>query len=287
ITELTEFGPGAAVLVSYTTRFVVPSVHGLALNDSPGLTEQHGEWSGKTLVAGTYSLALLAHDSRITFFAGEVNLFPIAATAQRVEFQVQDAPVARPYDLIDLPAACNNCHQDLRFHAGEYRGFASCLGCHGTAGAEDRPRYVAANAPDTPGVEMNFRQLLHKIHRGMQLESVPGYFVVGAGGLPYPNNFQLGFFNTIQFPAFPGRTSECVKCHGADNTAWMLPAGRDHPFEQDVSVRGWRAACMSCHDSASSLAHGDANTAPNGVESCAVCHGLEEHESVELVHRSR
>ena len=127
ITELTEFGAGAAVLVSYTTHFVVPSAHGLPLNDSPGLSEEHGEWSGKTLVPGTYSLALMARNTRLTFFAGEVNAYPIAAEAARVEFQVQDAPVARPYDLIAQPAACNDCHQDLRFHAGEYRGFDACL----------------------------------------------------------------------------------------------------------------------------------------------------------------
>lgn len=287
ITEVTEFGTGAAVLVSYTTHFVIPSVHGLPLNDSPGITEQHGEWSSKTLVPGTYSLALMARNTKITFFAGEINTYPIAAEAQRVEFQVQDAPVARPYDLIDSPAACNDCHQDLRFHAGEYRGYDSCLVCHGTAGAEDRPRYVAAGAPDSSGVEMNFRQLLHKIHRGLRLEADPGYFVVGEGGLSYPDNFEVSSFDTILFPVLPGHSAECVKCHGADNTAWMVPAGRDHPSEQDDPVRSWRAACMSCHDSAAALAHGDANTAQSGVESCVICHGPLEHEGVELVHRSR
>jgi OmcA/MtrC family decaheme c-type cytochrome len=287
ITEVTEFGAGAAVLVSYTTHFTVPGAHGPPLNDSPGLTEEHGEWRGKTLVPGTYSLSLLARTSKFTFFAGETNVYPIVAEARRVEFQVQDAPVARPYDLIGLPAACNDCHQDLRFHAGEYRGFDACLGCHGTAGAEDRPRYVAGNAPDSPGVEVNFRQLLHKIHMGVRLDGADSYFVVGEGDNPYPFNFQVSVFDTILFPAFPGRTMECAKCHGPANTAWMLPAARDHPTEQDIPVRSWRAACMSCHDSPSALAHGDVNTAPNGVESCAVCHGPSGSENVELVHRSR
>lgn len=134
---------------------------------------------------------------------------------------------------------------------------------------------------------MNFRQLLHKIHRGMQLQRVPNFLVVGESTALYPDNFEVSSFENILFPVLPGRSAECVKCHGSENTAWMLPAGRDHSTEQDDPVRSWRAACMSCHDSVASLAHGDADTAPNGIESCAICHGPGESEGVERVHRSR
>src|SRR5206468_2793809 len=54
ITEVTEFGAGAAVLASYTTDFVMPAVYGPPLNDSPDLGPADGKWKGLPLVPGTY-----------------------------------------------------------------------------------------------------------------------------------------------------------------------------------------------------------------------------------------
>lgn len=286
ITELVELGVGAAVLVTYSTPFVVPATYPVPLNGSPDLDQSHGEWSGKTSVAGTYSASLWARDSFTTFFAGETNDYPVSAVADGLEVQIGTAPV-RSYDLIARPAACDDCHQDLQYHGGRYRGFESCLVCHGTAGAEDRPRYVAANAPATTGVDVGLRAMLHRIHMGMALDDPAGYAVVGSGTLPYPDNFTVMSWEDALFPALPGRTKNCIKCHGVSNLAWRSPGDRDHPTEQDDPVRSWRIVCLACHDSAAAAAHADSNTAPNGVESCAVCHGLGQDWNVEATHRPR
>jgi hypothetical protein len=83
----------------------------------------------------------------------------------------------------------------------------------------------------------------------------------------------------------PGGVLQCVKCHG--NDAWKLPTNRDHPTEQTAPVRSWRVVCGSCHDSVEAHAHIDAQTAPSGHESCAVCHGDLRDADVVRVHYPR
>ena len=82
-----------------------------------------------------------------------------------------------------------------------------------------------------------------------------------------------------------GGVAECTKCHGPGNTAWQEPAPRVHPLAP-VPVRTWAAACGSCHDSATAQTHFFLQTA-NGAESCAVCHGKDRENSVELSHKAR
>ena len=81
--------------------------------------------------------------------------------------------------------------------------------------------------------------------------------------------------------------TQCVKCHGTTNESWKAPLPRDHPTEQGLPVRVWRAACVTCHDAASTVAHADTYTSAAGVESCADCHGPGTSENVELVHKVR
>jgi hypothetical protein len=287
ITELVEFGAGRAVIVDSTTEYRLPARYPVPANGSPDLGEEHGEWSGLAVVPGTYSLSLWAHRQTSVSFAGETTFFPVAAPAVRAELQVLDAPLAAPYDLVDQPAACNQCHQDLRFHGGTARGFASCVGCHGAAGAEDLPRYVAANAPETPGVRAEFRELLHRVHQGRALDAPLAYQFVASGAAPYPDNFELRSFATIGFPAQPGGTRNCRKCHGQTNGAWLAPAPRGHPTAATQPTLAWRLACATCHDGAAAAAHIAAQTAPGGDESCGVCHGIGETWSVEVMHKPR
>lgn len=288
LTENVEFGAGNAVLVTYTTDFVVPASYPLTHNDSPDLDETVGEWRGKALVDGTYRVVVSAYtDLELEAQAGEINAYRFAATPSAVEFLVGSATTHEPYALISSPSNCNACHSELNFHGGNYRGFDACIACHGNAGGEDRPRYVAANAPETSGATVNFRTLLHQIHRGSELANAATFSIVGAGPAAYPDNFTTRNFADVLFPALPGRTATCTKCHGAANTAWIEPAPRDHPTAQFAPTRAWRAACATCHDSAAALAHVDLRTSPGGVEACAVCHSSGSQLDVELAHKSR
>jgi OmcA/MtrC family decaheme c-type cytochrome len=257
----------------------------MSLNGSPDLGETTGEWVGKSTVDGTFSAGVWGYRSVMFDLFGETNTYRGSAPSVRKDFLTGDADTLAPYDLISSAQNCNTCHEDLWFHGGTRRGYDSCLLCHGTAGSEDRPRYIAANAPDTTGVTVNFRTMLHKIHMGEELTNASTYTLVGFG-LGYPNNFSTHTYEHVVFPDLPDGVKNCEHCHGPGNTAWMSPADRNHPTEQGSPVRAWSVVCGSCHDSDAAAAHILQSTT-GGIESCAVCHGIDDALNVELVHKVR
>jgi OmcA/MtrC family decaheme c-type cytochrome len=284
ITELIEFGDGLTVISSYWTDFVAPEVYPLSLNDSPDLAEASGEWTGKSLVDGTYSLGIWTSRSLTLELHGESNSYRSTAEAESTDILVGAATELEPYDLIASGSSCFNCHQELAFHGFGRKDFNSCVLCHGTSGAEDRPQYVAGNAPPTQGATVSFRTMLHKIHMGAELSNASTYELIGHGSGAYPNNFGVVNYGHVAFPSFPGGTANCVKCH--DNDAWHEPKPRAHPTEQGTAIGRWTAVCGACHDSTDAQAHIAVQTDPSGNESCGVCHGPDEDLSVELVHKT-
>ena len=68
------------------------------------------------------------------------------------DFLVGKATKLEPVATISSAQNCYSCHDDIWFHGSHRRGLDSCLICHGTAGSEDRPQYVAPNAPKTTAV---------------------------------------------------------------------------------------------------------------------------------------
>lgn len=287
VTEIAEFGDGNAVLVSYLTEWTVPASYPAPFHASPDLGEDTGAWEGAPLVDGTYRLALFAHDNRDWFVAGESNAYPLTSDPVTADLLFGSAATVEPYDVIESGSACQACHQDLSHHDGKYRGFDTCITCHGTAGAEDLPRYVAANAPGTPGVTTSFRSLIHSIHRGRSLDALANFQVIGRGAQAHPDNFEINTYEHIAFPAWPNGTGECAVCHGDANTTWKQPEVREHPILPLDPVRSWSVACTGCHDSTAAQAHVDANTAPSGAESCNICHAPGEFWEVEWSHRRR
>lgn len=287
LTELTEFGAGAAVLVSYTSDYVVPSVYPQASNGSPDLGDLQGEWSTRALVSGTYVASLGVAKDFDYRFGNATTRYRASSPAATRAFLVGDAFEPEPYTRIPDGASCEACHQELAYHGGTHRGFATCILCHGASGTEDLPRYVAANAPETRGLSVEFRNLLHRIHRGVQLSDV-SFRVAIPGPAPYPDNFQLAEYHGFStLPSFPDRTLDCARCHGADNLAALLPDERTHPSAQLLPLQIWRPACSGCHDDEPARAHVDSNTAPNGAEACAICHAPGEFADVLAAHAAR
>ncbi|NOT29613.1 MAG: hypothetical protein HOP15_04090 [Planctomycetes bacterium] len=284
LTELIEFGDGATILASYTTDFVLPMTYPLPLNASPDLDQSTGKWTGLSLVDGTYSLSLWTSRTLTLNLFSESNSYRSTSDAQKLDFLVGSATVAEPYDLIASGSSCFNCHQELAFHGFGRRGFESCVLCHGSAGTEDRPQYVAANAPATAGTTVSFRTMLHKIHMGEELANASSYIVNGFGSGSYPSNFTAHAYGEVVFPALPGGVQNCVKCHG--NEAWHVPAERAHPSEQDVPIRRWAVVCGACHDSTDAQAHISVQTDTAGSESCGVCHGEGREWNVARVHKA-
>jgi len=286
VQEVTEFGDGAAVLLSYTSDFIMPDIYPQALNDSPENGETWGNWRGKSLVAGTYTLTLYSSSTITLTLFSESNSYRATAVDGAVEFLAGSATDIEPHELISSGDNCLECHNDVYAHGGGRRNFDVCIACHGTAGGQDRPQYVAANAPATPELSIEFRNMLHKIHMGAELTKASEYEVVGFGSPAWPDNFGLNTYEAVEFPALPGMTKHCEKCHGTAE-AWMEPTNRDHPTEQGVPVHEWKSACGSCHDSDAAAAHIDVQTSSGGAESCGICHGTGKDEAVEIVHKNR
>ena len=285
ITEVTELGAGNVVLASYTTDFVMPAVYGPPLNDSPDLGEAAGNWKGLPLVPGTYTVGIWGSRTLPLAQNGETTAYRSTSPPANVDFLVGSATTLTPVAIVSA-ANCQRCHTDVYAHGGGRRGVDTCLLCHGSAGTEDRPRYVAAAAPATTGVSVEFRAMLHKIHRGADLTGAATYQVVGFGGATPPNNFSVLSFGEVEFPAMPDGVKDCASCHGGSN-AWKAPADRSHPTAATQPARAWAVACGSCHDSSAAAAHLDVMTSSLGQESCAVCHGAGRELDTTLVHAIR
>src|SRR5262249_37895602 len=161
-----------------------------------------------------------------------------------LDFVPSGSPVVATKDLVET-AACNQCHDPLEFHGGNRREVKYCVTCH-TSQTID---------PET-GNSMDFKQLIHKIHRGAELPSVMAgqpYFIVG---------FKQGVedFSTVEFPQ---DIRNCVKCHG-----------KAFPYDPIPS----NAGCTSCHDNV------NANTGQNhppgayADSECFLCHAPQGRE---------
>jgi OmcA/MtrC family decaheme c-type cytochrome len=254
ITETTEFGAGE-ILANYMTDFVIPTLYPGALNDSPGVDQSMGDWTGLPLLDGTYTLDLHGARTFTVSVALENTSYTEGAQQALEHLQFGAATEEVLVNRINGADTCYACHNDIQFHGGSRRGALTCLMCHGTAGMEDGPQYVNHTAAATPGATVEFRNMLHEVHH------------VGT------------------FPA-AGLTANCKKCHGDSNTAWVTPADRTHPA-QTVPTRSWRVACGSCHNEPAPIAHMDANTSPSGYEACAICHTDNRIEPVKRVHLVR
>jgi OmcA/MtrC family decaheme c-type cytochrome len=289
ITEknVNSFKAGDAILASYTSYFVMPTTYPLTINESPDLDESWGKWTGKSIVDGTYTVAVYGAPNRVVNQWGETQTYRGTSPPTSADFLVGSATTLDHYDLVAGAAACNACHNDLYFHGGGRRGFDTCIVCHGGAGTEDRSQYVAANAPATTGNTINFRTMLHKVHMGANLDHATTFEVVGFGSAAWPDNYGVSQYTSVQFPSMPAGPMTCVMCHGADNTAYYEPTPRNHPTQQVKPTRSWRAACGACHDSDSAGAHIDINTSASGFESCEVCHGTAGDFAVQLMHKVR
>lgn len=289
LTEMIEFGAGNAVLVDYSTPFLMPATYSGPPNDSPDLASESGEWVGQPLVDGTYTLNLTAHKAIQVNVFNELTPYEVVSPAAAADFLVGSAGTPEPYDLLSSVDNCKACHQDVWYHENRYRGFETCVACHGASGAEDRPTYVAAGAPATTGTSVSFRELLHGMHMGALIEDPQAFQLIGEGPAAYPNNFAVKTFESIHFPAMPGGPANCAACHGEANTAWLEPADRTHPapITQLQPVKIWRASCVGCHNSQTSIAHMDVNTAVGGTESCSICHSPGEINAVDVMHRTK
>jgi hypothetical protein len=278
IVETTEFGSGE-LLASYTTEFLVPAVYPAPFGDSPELDQSWGEWTGLAVQPGTYNLGIWGARVFTVAVGSDTSSYTEGSTPEVTQLLFGDATTTEIVTRIDDSSGCYRCHEDIQFHGGSRRGYETCTLCHTLAGAEDAANYIYPAGAVTEGVTIDFRTMLHKIHRGKELAAGANYVVAGNGGTGHT-------YEEVGFPVMPGGTQQCAVCHGTANEAWVQPATRNHPNGL-LSTRSWRAACGSCHDSTAERAHIDVNTSPSGVESCSICHGIGEDFDVRTAHKTR
>ncbi|MFB3786394.1 MAG: OmcA/MtrC family decaheme c-type cytochrome [bacterium] len=174
--------------------------------------------------------------------------------------------------IVDL-AKCNVCHDKLSLHGSLRNNIDYCVMCHNPKVSDISQRGEGVGG----GESIAFDYMIHKIHTGEELEQ--DYTIYGRGGSA--NNF-----NQI---LFPGSRQKCDICHVSSVPA--LPLSSDaQPIDfvnkdnKNVHIAPTTAACTSCHDNDSALAHAELNTTSEGFESCAVCHREGRDASIAEAH---
>ena len=288
VTPVAGFTNGNGVVMSYRSdaRFgwrrhagdALQAVYQPPPNDSPDLGPDWGEWAGLPYRDGTYTATVWFSKNIEMPLFGETQTYRSASVATLEDFLFGAGSTAlEPEDLVVPTTTCNACHMTPTFHGLGRAGLEACLMCHSIAGAEDKPKYDTAAAGDSTGVTIDFRTMLHKIHMGADLAHASTYEVAG-------NQGNMSSYEHVEFPALPGGTQRCAKCHG-ESEAWTEPIDRMHP-DQDEPARVWRSVCNSCHDSDTATAHINSQTNA-GVETCAICHGPDAEFAVEVMHTPR
>lgn len=174
------------------------------------------------------------------------------------EVTVLDAP---PRDIV-VTAACNQCHNPLSYHGGSRREVPLCIQCH-------TPQTVSA----TTGENVDFKVIIHRIHRGEDLHSVEE-------GIP--NLIGRRDFSDV---AFPQDIRNCETCHRpgpdqgvADAVTEKARVAGTAGITGGTQSLAWlmrpsRAVCGACHDEVN-FATGEHH--PGGPQIsdnlCANCH---------------
>ncbi len=170
------------------------------------------------------------------------------------EVTLLDAP---PRDVV-VTAACNQCHNPLAYHGGSRRDVELCIQCH-------TPQTISAET----GADVDFKVIIHRIHRGEDLPSVE------AGT---PNLIGRDDYSDV---AFPQDIRNCEKCHwpGPDQAVAAEAAAQgDAEFMGGTQSMAWlmrpsRAVCGSCHDDVNFATGANHVGGPQVSDNlCANCH---------------
>jgi OmcA/MtrC family decaheme c-type cytochrome len=153
-------------------------------------------------------------------------------------------------------ATCNNCHDPLKYHGGTRRAVGYCALCH-TSQLTD---------PES-GENLEFKVLVHKIHRGKLLPSAKSgkpYFMVGPDQqvADYTN---LRYTQVVMSDGVAKDLRNCRACHAA---------GKSENWKKSPSI----AACTSCHDNVDLRTGKNHLAGPQAEGTCIGCHQAEGPE---------
>ena len=184
-------------------------------------------------------------------------------------FSVDGSAVAPRATIVDVKN-CNVCHNTVKLHGGLRQNTQYCILCHMVNNNDGATR----PASQAPAQTISFRTLLHRVHKGADLEN--DWTIYGFNGTP--DNF-----NGLRFP---GDLRDCAKCHVNNSNQVPVPDGLANtptPRLFYTPLTPTASACLGCHDGEDAAAHTYQMTAPFG-ESCPVCHQEGADFAVSEVH---
>jgi OmcA/MtrC family decaheme c-type cytochrome len=152
---------------------------------------------------------------------------------------------------IAATANCNRCHDPLALHGGGRIEVQYCVACH-NAGTVD---------PDSTNT-LDFKVMIHKIHRGANLPSVQA-------GIPYVIYGRNNEAHDYSHVKFPQDIRNCVNCHVGSATG----ADLDYTLTETSQGDNWslyatQAACGSCHDDVNFARHRGGQPDDSKCDSC-------------------
>lgn len=167
---------------------------------------------------------------------------------------------------IAATANCNRCHDPLALHGGGRVEVEYCVVCH-NAGTVD---------PDSTNT-LDFKVMVHKIHRGANLPSVQ----MGTPYVIYGRNNAVHDYSNIHYPQ---DIRNCVNCHVGSATGADLDYALTETSQGDNwSLYATQAACGSCHDDVDFSRHAGGQPDDSNCDSCHSTGGIAG--SIEDSHR--
>ena len=141
-----------------------------------------------------------------------------------VDFVPQTLPAlgTGPARKISVNASCNECHIRLGLHGGDRKTVEYCVTCHNPGSTDPHS-----------GETVDFKVMIHKIHRGEELPAVQANGEYAIWG----NQNSKNDYSTV---VFPQDTRNCTKCHTSADAA--TPQGDNWKNVPTAS------SCTSCHN---------------------------------------
>src|SRR5690554_3103414 len=222
-----------------------------------------------TVSVGFKAENYISTDGRVNaddYVVAEGNQAPNSTGNEAISSRLhQQLPAAR--DVVDVQS-CNSCHDSLSMHGGSRSQTQTCVTCHNPG-----------NLQASSGRSMDFKVLIHRIHRGTNLPSEDADIKSHMNGDKTLLSAAATDFTKVRFPqgSRPGNPegiTNCVKCHMGSETNNLVQkladdvgaAGYDVKSElklAKITPQGdnWLAvrnvnACQACHDSNVWIANG-------------------------------
>lgn len=269
---------------TYTFAAPIPATYLPPDNDSASFGAGDGELQGQALLSGTYTVGLEMYKN----YTVSGKTYHDVANATK-DFLLGGATILAPREVVKIDN-CNVCHVALQIHDGIRRDTRLCVLCH-TSGSEDMND--PATEGGTPGVSVDFRSLIHKIHNGKHLPSVQGvgtnpdgtrsYLASGVAGIPNEFVFHdaagataVEDYSDVNFPVFPSFNIAMPRNTGysALDPDTTVSANKT----KDDWIRKGVVECSKCHgdpDGAGPMtapSQGDVHKTQPSRRACGACH---------------